>query len=42
MEFHFNFDKPTISKTVGKFLIETLNSEKDFIKRIIRGKKGKH
>ena len=40
MEFHFNFDKPTISKNVGKFLNENLKkSDADLLNRIIRGKK---
>jgi hypothetical protein len=40
MEFHFNFDKPTISKNVGKFLNENLKkSDADLLNRIISGKK---
>ena len=41
MEFHFNFNKPTISKNVGEFLNLNLKSEKekDLLNRILSGRK---
>ena len=41
MEFHFNFEKPTISTNVGVFLNENLKTEKEkkCLKRILEGKK---
>ena len=41
MEFHFNFDKPTISKNVGAFLLQNVKTEreKDLLNRIISGRK---
>ena len=41
MEFHFNFNKPTISKNVGEFLNSNLKSEKekDLLNRILSGRK---
>ena len=40
MEFHFNFDKPTISKNVGAFLLQNVKTEKekDLQNRIISGR----
>ena len=39
MECHFNFNKKTITTTVGDFLCENLPSDIDHIKRIMSGKK---
>ena len=39
MECHFDFNKKTISKTVGEFLCDNLPNEAEHIKRIIAGKK---
>ena len=41
MEFHFNFNKPTISKKVGDFLNSNLKSEKekDCLNIILSGRK---
>ena len=41
MEFHFNFNKPTISKNGGEFLNSNLKyeKEKDLLNRILSGRK---
>ena len=39
MEFHFDFQKTTISKKIGEFLIENLPSDAAHIKRLMSGKK---
>ena len=39
MEFHFNFDNPTISKNVGAFLNENFKTNKELLNRILIGKK---
>ena len=41
MEFHFNFDKPTISSNVGAFFNDNLKTEKEkeFLAQIVAGKK---
>ena len=41
MEFHFNFEKPTISNNVSIFLNNNLKTEKEkeFLQRIVSGRK---
>ena len=39
MEFHFDFNKTTISKKIGDFLIENIPSDEAHIRRLISGRK---
>ena len=39
MECHFNFNKKTITRSIGDFLWENLPNEIEHIKRIMSGKK---